>query len=214
MRAVVCLPTMNEAESIREMVGQIKAEGLDLFVVDAGSTDGTRDIAEELGVPVYDRDFPGKGAGLQKALDICAQQGYDQMAYIDCDLTYPVNRIPDMLQVAEDYDMVIGARPMKQITFTHRVANVIYNNMINILFGGHYHDINSGLRVMRVSKFRGLLDAKDFDIEAQMCCRALKQKLRIKDLPIEYGDRTGSSKVAFRHAFLIFFRILWERVTK
>ncbi len=214
MNVVVCLPTMNEVESIREMIRQIRAEGYDLFVVDAGSTDGTREIAQDLGVTVYDRAFPGKGIGLQKALDVCAEQGYDRMAYIDCDLTYPVDRIPEMVELSKEYDLVIGARAMKNITLTHRIANTVYNNMVNILFAAHYLDINSGLRVLHVAKFRGLLDAEDFDIEAQTCCRAMKRGYEVKDIEIAYGDRTGSSKVVVRHAFEIFFRILWERLTK
>jgi len=49
-RAVVCLPTRNERQSIEAMINEVRSLGLDLFISDEHSDDGTQEIAMRLGV--------------------------------------------------------------------------------------------------------------------------------------------------------------------
>src|SRR3989344_5777531 len=141
MRAVVCLPTRNERESIDTMVRQVRAIKLPLFVCDEHSTDGTIERARALKVPVYQRKCSGKGCGVQTAIEVAARQGYDVLVFIDCDCTYPVDKIPNLLRLMGTYDMVIGARDFKNIPFINRIGNIVHTLAINIFYMARLRDI-------------------------------------------------------------------------
>jgi glycosyltransferase involved in cell wall biosynthesis len=211
IRPVVCLPTRNEIGCVAEMLVQIRDLGLAVFICDSGSTDGTREAASALGVSVYDREGPGKGYGIRKALQVAYEAGFTHLVLLDCDNTYPVSSIPDLLRHADTADCVMGIRPMRDISLVRRLVNYLHTGLINILFGASLKDINTGMRVLRVEKFRGILSANNFDIEAQMSSMALKRGLKLTEVPVSYHKRTGKSKIGARDFFEIIFRILRER---
>lgn len=212
MKTLVCLPTRNERESVAAMIERIRALGYDLILSDERSEDGTIAIAEGLGVAVHQRDGSGKGFGVRKALDVAADGGYDVLVLIDCDLTYPVERIPDLLAAMETADMVVGCRDFRKIAWSHRLVNYLHTGMINWLFGANLRDINSGLRALRVPAFHGQIDAQSFDVEAQMTVRALRARVRIKELPVDYRERGGRSKIRAWHTWTICRTIMAERL--
>jgi len=213
MKVVICLPTMNEIESIQYMIDKIRPLGYDLFISDQSSVDGTIDVAKKNKVPVYQRDGPGKGFGVRKALQVAKEKGYDVLVLIDCDRTYPVEYIPIILEQMERYDLVIGKRDLKEVRLLHRLPNKVHTLALNILFGGNLKDINSGLRAFKVNRFRRFY-SKGFDIEAEITAKALKNKLRIKEIPITYRKRAGESKIRVNDGFLILWRIIKERFSR
>jgi glycosyltransferase involved in cell wall biosynthesis len=210
-KALVCLPTLNEKQSIALMIDQIKALGLDLVICDAGSTDGTVEIAKEKGITVLYRDAPGKGSGMQKALQYGNEEGYDSVLFIDCDETYPVNDIPKLLSNMGEYKMVVGARSQKQVAFINGLGNHGFNFLINTLFWGKLKDINSGMRALDVKTYLPLIDANNFDVETQISCLTLKHRIKYLEIPIQYAERNGQSKVQYRDGFSILWRIARER---
>ena len=117
-----------------------------------------------------------------------------------------------MLKYIPKYDMIVGARSFKEIKPFHRLPNKIHTLAINILFGGNLKDINSGLRAFKVAPFKRFT-SKGFDIEAEITTKALKNKLKIKEIPIEYKKRVGHSKIKIKDGFLILSRIIRERFT-
>ncbi|MBI4224567.1 MAG: glycosyltransferase [Deltaproteobacteria bacterium] len=210
MKTVVCLPTYNEEESLQEMIDQIRGLGFDLFVVDAGSGDQTVAIAQQNRVPVYQRDGKGKGWGVRKAIAVAKQQGFDNLVLIDCDCTYPPQSIPDLLTHLPAYDMAVGQRRITDIPKRNRLPNKFFTAFVNLLFGSRLRDVNSGMRVFKVEGMPPL-DAEEFEVEAQMTIRALKKKLKIKEVPIEYRVRKGETKVRVRDGFVILWGILKEK---
>lgn len=211
MKVLVCLPTKNEKESIQLMIDSIKRLNLDLIICDEQSTDGTIETAYRNSVPVCQRDGKGKGFGVIKALEVASEKGYDFLVLIDCDYSYPPEHIPELLKFLPEHDLVIGTRNMKNIPFSHRLVNILHTSSINLLFGTRLKDINSGLRILKVDRFHGLVDAKNFDIEAQITTRSLKERFKIKEIPIEYRRRKGKSKINALHTFVILNTILKER---
>lgn len=210
MKAVVVLPTKNEEKSIEYMVRKIRKLKLPVFIVDEHSTDKTLNIAKKLKVPVYQRDGSGKGYGVRKAIEIASKKEYNVIVLIDCDKTYPAEYIAIILKYIPKYDMVVGSRKMGYIKFLHRLPNIIHTETINLLYNANLKDINSGLRAFKINKLKNL-DAKGFDIEAQITTKALKRKLKIKEIPIEYKKRVGKSKIRIKDGFVILLRIIKER---
>ena len=214
MKTVVCLPTKNEALSIARMIRAVRAVGLDLFVIDEHSTDETAAIAASLGVAVHQRDGSGKGWAVRKALEVARQRGDEVLVLIDCDCTYAPDDIPRLLQAMEGCETAIGYRPMRAIAWSHRVVNHVHTGAINLLFDSHLHDINSGLRALRVRAYAGLLTATGFDIEAQMTSTALRRRWRVAEVPISYCRRVGRSKIRAWDTLRILRRIVRERFRK
>ncbi len=215
MKAVVCLPTRNEKDSIQPMIDEIKRLKLPLFISDEKSTDGTIQVAEKNNVRVFQRDGSGKGFGMRKAVEIAKKLGYDVIVTIDCDCTYPSGKIPELLAKIEGgAGMVIGVRDMRNIPPLHRIPNIAHTWAINILyfrwFGNWLHDINSGMRAWKVSSLKPF-KSKAFDIEAEITIRAIKDGLKVSEIPVAYEKRVGESKIRVKDGFSILWRIIMER---
>lgn len=212
MKVQVVLPTKNEEESITHVIKEIRKTGLnDIFVVDEHSTDKTIELAKKQNVPVYQREGTGKGYGVKKALEMAEKNKCDILVLQDCDCTYPPREIPGLLKYIPEYDMVVGIRDFSRIKTFHRLPNRVHTWAINLLFCTRLKDINSGQRIIKVSKFRDSLTAKGFDIEANITTTALKKRLKIKEVPIEYLPRRGQSKIKIKDGFLILWRIIRDR---
>ena len=208
MNPVVCLPTRNEIGSVQRMIDAVKALGLPLFISDQASDDGTQEAAASSGVRVFQREGQGKGCGVQTALKAAYELGHDVLVLIDCDCSYPVSDIPKILDAMGDADMAVGCRPFGNIQFSHRLVNRLHTGSINLLFGASYHDINSGLRAMKVERFRGKLTAAGFDIEAQVSCVAARERMKVAEIPCGYEKRVGESKIRAWDTLVILRRIL------
>ena len=98
LKISLCLPTLNEEKTIAKEIVIMKSELMtrhplldEIVVVDSGSTDRTREIAENYGADVYDAveilpelpAYKGKGENLWKALYITTG---DIIVYLDADI--------------------------------------------------------------------------------------------------------------------------------
>jgi len=212
---IIALPTFNERESIEQMINRVSDMGYPLFIVDNNSTDGTIDIAGKLNVEVIQRsrDKNGYGCGIQLALETAKNKGYEYLGILDCDTTY----FPEDFRILEKYmpetDLIVGARPMSNISFSHRLANYIHTCFTSLLFGKYLKDVNSGMRIIRVKKFAGKLTAYNMGLVAQMTSMALRKKMIFEEVPIRYGERLGQSKVRAYDGIVILWKILKERLS-
>jgi hypothetical protein len=149
--------------------------------------------------------------------EVAKKLGFDILVTIDCDCTYPAEKILDLLRaIDEGAGMVIGVRNMKNIRPLHRLPNKLHTLAINLLFfrflgsGNWLHDINSGMRAFRLDKIRAFR-SKGFDIEAEITIRAIKDGLKIREIPVEYEKRVGESKIRIKDGFSILVEIVKER---
>lgn len=194
-KPVIVLPTYNEADNLLQLFRSIQKLGIPVIVFDGGSTDGTIEIAEKNAIPLIRRKGRGKGAGVEEALEYARNKGHDVLVLIDCDQTYPADRIPDLLKPFPKADMVVGARNMKDITLLRRLANYFMTGLINLLFNGNLKDIASGLRALKVAKFTRKYRSKGFTIEPELSMIALNEGMHIQEFSIPYFRRIGKSKV-------------------
>ena len=206
----LCLPTYNEEINIAPVLLDIqKAYSGLLFVVDGFSTDNTVKIAEQMGITVYTRELPGKGSAIQKAMEIAEQNNKEFLIYLDCDRTYSANDLIKLLENLEDYDLVIGVRPLKTIkSVSRRVGNVIATAIINIFYKGKLQDSLSGFKCLRVSKFKPLIQENGFLIESLICLYALKYKMSINLVPINYYERVGVSKMSTAQGLKALYKLI------
>lgn len=214
LKAIVCLPARNEEESIELMIRNIRGCGFDLFISDSNSTDRTADIAAQHHVEVYQREKPGKAWGIREALKIAQKKGYDVLVYMDCDNTYPVDRIADLVKLSVEYDMVIGVRDFKDVAFIRRMVNYFHTGLINLLFSARFKDVNSGFRALKIERFANLLESEYMELEVELCCKAKQLNISYAEENISYGDRTGDSKVSAKDFFQITIMIFKQSIRK
>ena len=205
------MPTYNEIESIADEIVRVRKLGYDVIVTDGGSTDGTVELARQLGVIVLNRTGKGKGFGVQQAIDHAHTNQYDVIGFIDCDMTYPMEDFPQLISHLPQNDLVVGTRPMKKIAPVRRLVNIFYVVVTSILYGHRIHDLISGMRVFMVEKYHSKLTSTGFEPETETTCLALKNNWKYKEVPIDYLSRRGDSKIGVKDFFTNFWYIIKVR---
>jgi glycosyltransferase involved in cell wall biosynthesis len=202
----VVIPCLNEAETIEECVRRARAVmesnaiAGEVVVADNGSTDGSAELAEAAGARVVHE--PRRGYGSAYLAGFAAAKGtYVIMA--DADLTYDFNEIPNFLALLDQgADMVIGNR-MDNIhpgamPWLHRyVGNPVLSGFLNLLYRTGVRDAHCGMRGLRRDVLPRLaLRTPGMEFASEMVIRAAKEKLDIRQVPIEYHPRGGESKLS------------------
>jgi glycosyltransferase (TIGR04182 family) len=203
----ILIPTLNEAESIGEVIREFKELGFtNIFVIDGHSTDPTREIAEREGVRLVIQKGKGKGTAVRQAFDLIED---DVIVMIDGDKTYSPVEVRTLLApiLNDEADHVIGNRFGFGGSFSplHRFGNWALNKVFTLGYDVKLHDILSGYRALTkdcVSRLN--LEKTGFEIEAEMAIKSVKQGMRIKEVPISYQKRKGKAKLnTFRDGFKI-----------
>jgi glycosyltransferase involved in cell wall biosynthesis len=223
-RLSVAVPCFNEEEGIAATVGAVvealaargDAGGFEVVIVDDGSTDGSAGrithLTERLpGVRAVRHDEnQGYGAALKTALR--ASRG-ELVAITDADGSYPAARIGELLDLAGDAEMVVGARAAgdRHSSKLRRLPKAFLRRWVSWLAGRRVPDINSGFRVFRrdvAMRFLGLLP-DGFSFTTTLTLAVLRSGYRVRWLPIETAPRRGRSKIrpvrdtlAFLHLIL------------
>jgi glycosyltransferase involved in cell wall biosynthesis len=202
----VVIPCLNEAENIERCVTlarDVMAEhGIDgeVVVADNGSTDGSGALAEAAGARVVLE--PRRGYGSAYLAGFAAARGrYIVMA--DADLTYDFREIPRFVAALEaGGELVMGDR-MDNIQpgampWLHRyVGNPVLTGILNLFFRTGVNDAHCGMRAVRREVLPRLdLRTTGMEFASEMVIRAAKEKLDIREFPIEYHPRGGDSKLS------------------
>jgi dolichol-phosphate mannosyltransferase len=231
MRALVVLPTYNEAENVLPLSADVLAQDaqLDVLVVDDNSPDGTGNLVEaaQRHEPrLHLRRRPGKlglGTAYLEGFRYGLEHDYDRVLTMDCDYSHHPRYLPHMLEVAAEADMVIGSRyvggggvanwPLRRRALS-RFANFYTRWLLRL----PVRDCTAGFRCYN----RTVLEAIDpFDVRAsgysfleEMVWRVHHAGFSIREIPIVFEDRRlGTSKIdqveifrAARHVLATAFR--------
>jgi glycosyltransferase involved in cell wall biosynthesis len=205
-RVSVVIPCLNERWTIKECVRRaqraLKGNHIagEIIVVDNGSNDGSGRLASSAGARVVlERE---RGYGSAYLAGFAAARGC-YIVMVDADLTYDFDEIPRFLAELEaGADIVIGNR-MKNIQagampWHHRyIGNPLLSGFLNLLFHTGVEDAHCGMRAVR-SDLLPRLDLRTTGMEfaSEMVIRAAKEKLQVRQFPIEYHLRAGKSKLS------------------
>ena len=211
MKFAILLPTYNEEESLPFMVKALKSNypDADIFVLDGGSEDSTRELAKKMGcnVMLFGR---GKGRALREAFK---KLNYETLCVIDCDASYPSSKIKDMLNAEGDF--VLAERVVfekNSISWLKRLGNKFLTLVFNLLYGTSFKDVLSGMYMFKNYSYKKLsLEADGFDIEVDILSNVVKRKLSIATIPISYLPRKGKSKISIFHGIPILMRMIRNR---
>lgn len=194
MRMVAVIPAYNESQTIGGVVKKTQEYVDAVVVVDDGSNDNTAAIAREHGATVIEHVInTGIGGAQRTGYRYAINHNFDFIVQIDGDGQHNPEYIPLMLEVADDYDMVIGSRylndSIKDYSLLRRVGIKFFTSVVNFFGGIDITDVTSGFRVYRVSALKDILHHSDDHWAVEQTLEAAKSGYRIHELSVEMPTR-------------------------
>ena len=202
----VVIPCLNEAGNIEECVRRSRAAldeaGIvgEVIVADNDSEDGSAELAAGAGARVVHERRRGYGSAYLAGFG--AARG-EYVVMLDADMTYPFQDIPRFVAELRDGAQLVMGDRMDNIQpgamhWMHRyVGNPLLSGTLNLFFRTGVRDAHCGMRGLR-RDILPLLDlrATGMEFASEMVIRASKEKLDIREFPIEYHPRGGESKLS------------------
>jgi len=203
----VVIPAYNEQNAIAATVEKVRRafEGSDhayeIIVVDDGSSDRTRELAQEAGATVVTHpENAGYGNSLLTGI---RNAKHPWIGITDADGTYPVEELPSMLAEADrrELDMLVGARQGKHYRggAIKSAARVAFKLLSEFAVGQRIPDINSGLRIMRrdmLLRFAPVLSG-GFSFTTTITIIAFLTHHFVDYRPVAYHPRVDASHVRY-----------------
>ena len=229
-RALVVIPTYNEAMNLPLIVPQILAQDprIEVLVVDDNSPDGTGRMADEMAAAqsrMHVLHRPGK-AGLGKAylagFRWALKRDYEFVFEMDADFSHDPRFLTDFLAAAQNADLVIGSRYRTGVNvinwpISRLLLSLGANQYARWVTGLPVVDSTGGFKCFR----RRVLEAIDFDrvrsngysFQIEMSFRAWKKGFRLVEIPIVFTDRIeGQSKMNKRIVREAIWMVWWLRL--
>lgn len=191
----VVLPVLDESDAIPWVLERMPA-GYRPIVVDNGSTDGSAEIARELGARVVSEPRRGFGAACHAGLRSATA---DVVCFMDCDASLDPAELPRVGRpvVAGGADLVLGARrPQSGAWPLHaRVANRLLAAELSRRCGVRLRDLGP-MRAARREPLASLgIEDRRFGWPLEMVVRAARAGWWVSEAPVAYRPRIGRSKV-------------------
>ena len=244
LRLSVVIPVFNERKFIEEVLRRVQASGLadETIVVDDGSTDGTRQVLDELLKRQTDGQLEadivdgrgrlrldtirflfqehnqGKGAAVRRGFK---EATGDLLLVQDADLEYDPKDYPKLLEPILDgrADVVYGSRflggPQRVHFFWHYVGNKFLTLLSDMITNLNLTDMESCYKVFRREVIEGIrLRSNRFGFEPEVTAKIAKKKWRVYEVPISYSGRSyeEGKKITWRDGFVALYTIIRYRL--
>jgi dolichol-phosphate mannosyltransferase len=211
----IVVPTLNERPNLESLVRSIQnvMQGQDfrILIVDDGSTDGTRDLAEQLhgqGFPLFVLDRGSKrgiGSAIRDGLSWCLEHDdVAQVVTMDADMSHDPRDLPRLLSVAPHADLVQGSRYIDEgwigrWSKGRWMLSIAANTAVRILLKTGMREHTTYFRVYSpraASLAASVRDADGYEWAVGSLTAILAESFRVQEVPIHFEPRTeGSSKM-------------------
>ncbi len=188
MTTLVVIPCKNLESEVGEVVRGVLGLnlGLDVAVINDGSTDGTSAAAEAAGAHVLEHEVNlGKGAALKTGFEYAIAKGYDAVVTMDGDGQHDPSAIPDFLDALDkcDADIIVGTRmhAVGEMPKLRIWTNRTTSRIVSLITGQDIPDSQSGYRLIKVRVLRDIVKSfvtTRYDTESELLIRAARRGYR------------------------------------
>ena len=203
-KALAVVPAYNEEATLGHVIAGLRdaQPDFDIAVIDDGSTDRTRAIAEAAGVRVLRLPFNvGIGGAVQAGFTFALENDYDYMVQVDGDGQHDPDEIAKLvaeMQRDRQMDVIVGSRFLKDLEYvgpvSRRAGIHIFAFLLSRFVGQKVTDPTSGFRLYNRRAIS--LFARDYphdypEVEAVLVLHF--HRLRMREVPVRMFQRGGGS---------------------
>lgn len=207
MKLIIQIPCLNEAGTLaialanmpRQVPGFDRVEWL---IIDDGSTDGTAELARELGVDHVIRHPVNRGlaTAFMTGLDACLRRGADVIVNTDADNQYEASDIPKLTAplLAGEADMVIGTRPIDQtehFSWIKKKLQHLGSWAVRMASKTYVEDAPSGFRAISRDTAMQLNVFNAYTYTLETIIQAGQSNLRIASVPVRTNPDLRPSRL-------------------
>lgn len=222
MKLSVIIPCYNESETIIDLISKVKHAPVELeeiIIVDDASSDGTKEILDEISDPlvrvIYHSKNQGKGAALRSGFktasgDICIVQ--------DADLEYDPNEFPIVIKpiLENKADVVFGSRFLggqahRVVYYWHSIGNKFLTMLSNMMTNINLTDMETCYKAFRREVIQSIAICENhFGFEPEITAKVARMNLRIYEVGISYYGRTyqEGKKIGWKDGFRAIYCII------
>ncbi len=201
----VIIPAYNEAGSIASVINDVPNMVDEIIVVNNNSNDDTVINAKHAGATVLSENRKGYGYACLKGMEYIedCDPKPDIIVFLDGDYSdYPEELTQIVAPIInDDIDFVIGARVKRlreegSMTFPQIFGNWLATTLMHLFFGAKFTDLGP-FRAIKYAKLLALdMGDKTYGWTVEMQLKVLKQKMTYTEIPVNYRNRIGVSKVS------------------
>ncbi|WP_149179034.1 polyprenol monophosphomannose synthase [Streptomyces sp. TRM49041] len=213
-RALVIIPTYNEAENIGPIVSRVRASApdADILIADDNSPDGTGKIADELSADdthvhvLHRKGKEGLGAAYLAGFRWGMDHGYGVLVEMDADGSHQPEELPRLLTALKGADLVLGSRwvPGGRVVNWPRSRQFLSrggSTYSRLLLGVPIRDVTGGYRAFRRETLEGLgltdVASQGYCFQVDLARRAVASGFHVVEVPITFVEREhGDSKMS------------------
>ena len=227
-KTLIVTPTYNEKDNLPRFISAVRGAlpEADILVVDDNSPDGTGAIADGIAakdshVRVLHRAGKlGLGTAYVEAFQKGLAEGYDRFFEMDADLSHDVKYLPDFVRALDDgADVVIGSRNIpgggvEGWGFGRHFISKGGSIYSRTILGLHVKDLTSGYKAFTRRALQAIdlggVSSNGYSFQIEMTFRAIRQGMRVKEVPIVFIDRTAGRSKMSRRIFAEAVGMVWK----
>jgi dolichol-phosphate mannosyltransferase len=227
-KTLVVTPTYNERDNLPRFVDAVRGAYPEahVMIVDDNSPDGTGAMADEIAnkdpsARVMHRSGKlGLGTAYIQAFQRGMNEGYDRFFEMDADLSHDVKYLPQFVRALDEgADVVIGSRNIPGGGVEgwgvgrHFISKggSLYSRTI---LGLDVKDLTSGYKAFSRRALTAIdietIHSNGYSFQIEMTYRALRNGMRVKEVPIVFFDRTAGRSKMSRKIFLEAVGVVWR----
>lgn len=216
----VIIPAFKEASRIGAVVHAVRAQALDVVVVDDGSPDTTAAEAEAAGATVLRHATNrGKGAALETAFQFVRERGYTAVVTMDGDGQHDPADLPVLLAAYQQTGaaVVVGNRMAANGSMprVRRWTNQFMSWLLSCCMGQRVPDTQCGYRLYRVDALpRQAMDSGRYAAESEILLDLAARGVRLASAPVRTIYRDEKSKINPVVDTLRFFGMILRHVAR
>ena len=197
MKISVVMPSFNEEKAVGPMIESIRRHSsgfeTEILLVDS-SSDGTPEAARKLGARVITQPPQGHGVALRAAIDSASG---DIIITSDCDNTYPMEFIPELVRLIEKEGLdIISCNRLHsglggEMPFSNKLANRTFALLVRLFYKIPVHDVTTGMFAMRREVAQKVRFENNYSLPCEIIIRSVLAGFKHREIDIPYRPRLG-----------------------